>query len=391
MSHIREAVLRANPAYELILFDRLNDVERKVFAELENDSDLYGLLRPRTSSLGVHAICRETALLFLTLQEPSRLPRYVSTVFGAETEKSTIRLVLDGILEVETEQGFVSGAAAHHLFDFPDNSVDGEENDKVGQLSLHALRYGQALDIDDKRTLSARLYFYGRQPLSAAWRRRLPSPEKVLDYLGLRGTGSVNRILERDWLASSPRDFNGWFSWRAKGATPLRADRSAGVHKLYVSPQPEQARPALEATVAVASRRHVVQFKVGGNAAGVLRPDKIVIYLSSFNHLSEVADALAMALEGCPAQGVPFTAEIVPGGLLAWGIDPPGDSPYARWEGAESWRLQITNRLASALVTAKAGILDAEPWRFALRRLRMEGVDPTTWTPIPSETVNSGE
>jgi hypothetical protein len=67
-----------------------------------------------------------------------------------------------------------------------------------------------------------------------------------------------------------------------------------------------------------------------------------------------------------------------------------------------SWRLWLTNRLARALIAAvaapssalplpgvsgAAGLAGAaagetmEPWRFAVERLRLEGVDTDSWTP----------
>jgi hypothetical protein len=74
-----------------------------------------------------------------------------------------------------------------------------------------------------------------------------------------------------------------------------------------------------------------LQFKIGSDAWGLLRPDKIVAYFPDFERLAEAAGGLA--------------------------------------EG-----------LSRALLTAReAG--EAEPWRFALDRLRLEGIDTATWTP----------
>ena len=84
-----------------------------------------------------------------------------------------------------------------------------------------------------------------------------------------------------------------------------------------------------------------------------------------------------------PVQGVPFTAEIGGEGLLSWGVDPAQERHRLAWEGPVSWRLFVTSRLARALLHARhesgPGL---EPWRFALERLRLEGVDISTWTPM---------
>jgi hypothetical protein len=80
---------------------------------------------------------------------------------------------------------------------------------------------------------------------------------------------------------------------------------------------------------------------------------------------------------------VPFTAEIAGGGLLSWGVDPPpavGLGPAAG-EGRMSWRLWLTHRLARALIAAVAAAEAMEPWRFAIERLRLEGIDTDSWTP----------
>jgi hypothetical protein len=90
-------------------------------------------------------------------------------------------------------------------------------------------------------------------------------------------------------------------------------------------------------------------------------------------------------LAGVAAQGVPFTSEIGGDGLLSWGMDPPQTAARS-WNGRLSWRLWLTHRLARALISAcrSPESSTAEPWRFALERLRLEGVDTATWTPAAS-------
>jgi hypothetical protein len=79
---------------------------------------------------------------------------------------------------------------------------------------------------------------------------------------------------------------------------------------------------------------------------------------------------------------VPFTAALDEAGLLSWGIDPPKHEQSLGWAAHESWRLWLTNRLAAALLLAKAGpSSQVEPWQFAIERLRFEGIEPYTWTP----------
>jgi hypothetical protein len=68
--------------------------------------------------------------------------------------------------------------------------------------------------------------------------------------------------------------------------------------------------------------------------------------------------------------------------LLSWGIDPPPEEQALPWLIRESWRLWVTNRLAVALIASSTeDTANLEPWRFALRRLQLEGVDTRSWTP----------
>jgi len=161
---------------------------------------------------------------------------------------------------------------------------------------------------------------------------------------------------------------------------------SAQGYKLYVSPQPEFVRDAFHVVVEVLTESPAHHFKVGNDAAGLLRPDKIVAYFWDFEALQEAAKQIAGRLVGCRAQGVPFTAGIrEDDALLSWGIDPRPEKGALAWQERESWRLWVTNRLATALLAARrvqTGGL--EPWRFALERLRLEDVDTETWTPLTS-------
>ena len=91
---------------------------------------------------------------------------------------------------------------------------------------------------------------------------------------------------------------------------------------------------------------------------------------------------MAHTLALCEAHGVPFTAGLDDSGLLSWGVDPPsaGRRPGPR----ESWRYRLTNQLASGIVSAQSAATHVEPWEFALDRLSLDCVDPSTWTPVGS-------
>ena len=376
---IEGATFRANPDYELVLFDRLPPEQQAILDGLRRDPDFYGVLRPRgATDLGIKSVCRDTALLYLTLREPGPLPNYVRGMLGGRCNQEVAELVLDGVLEIERDGAFVTRADAYELiYGTGPSTADGGV---IARLSREALRYAQDLEIGEAVRLSARLYFYNRLPASPAWRRRLPSAAAVADYLGLQAGGPIASLLEREWspVALEP-PFDGWLIWRRQRRGGAE---SPSTYKLYVSPGCDALREAFAATVEVASALGAPRFKVGKDVYGLLRPDKIVVYFDRFEPLREAADRLQRRLDGCPAHGVPFTAELAGGGLLSWGTDPPRPRQALDWQERESWRLWLTNRLATALLAAKGARSRAvEPWQFALERVRLEGVDTRTWTP----------
>jgi len=167
---------------------------------------------------------------------------------------------------------------------------------------------------------------------------------------------------------------------------PGPGDRGSSNYKLYVSPQCDEVPEALAAIVETLSRMPQSCFKIGSDVYGLLRPDKIIAYFTNFEQLEEAAQKLYTRLQGCSVQGVPFSAELAGDGLLSWGMDPPRAQRTHGYQEQESWRLWLSNRLALALVGARnspSGANAVEPWRFALDRMALEGVDTATWTPRP--------
>jgi len=385
LKNILDADFRANPQYQLVLFDRLPPEQQDALRDLTKDPDFYGVLIAHEGSTGnMKSVCRDTALLFFTLSQPGPLPAYVRAAFGQKCNQAVAELVLDGVLEMAGEGRFVCGSEAYDLI-YGERPV-AEARGTLARLAQAALEYGQALDIDDSARLSARLYFYNRVPLSPRWKRRFPGKDAVAVYLGTGSGGANRRLLEGRWarMKLSPQ-FDGWFEWESRADRAPEAEARQG-YKLYVSPQPEFVRDAFHVVVEVLTESPAHHFKVGNDAAGLLRPDKIVAYFWDFEALQEAAKQIAGRLVGCRAQGVPFTAGIrEDDALLSWGIDPRPEKGALAWQERESWRLWVTNRLATALLAARrvqTGGL--EPWRFALERLRLEKVDTETWAPLPA-------
>jgi hypothetical protein len=381
LKSIVDYTFRTNPEYELVPFDRLAPEQRKTLRHLANDPDFYGILTPQQGGRhNIKAVSWGTARLLLTLADPGRIPAYARRRPADQCNLMLARLVLDGLLEISREGRFVCGSEAYDLiYDAsPANSTQGV----LIRLAQEALEYAQALDMEDCGLLSARLYFYNGVPVSPLWKRRFPGRETVARYLDLENRGANRRTLGGAWKEMKPTSpLDVWFRWEAPYNRALKAELPR-TYKLYLSPRPEFVREAFRALVHVLADVRAQHFKIANDAVGLLRPDKMVIYFWDFETLNEAATRIATRLAGCPVQGVPFTAAITQDGLLSWGIDPApknGSATSLEWE---SWRLRITNRLATALSAAKRAKTNGlEPWRFALQRLRLEGVDTDTWTP----------
>lgn len=382
MPTVDRLVFRANPCYELVPVDRLTDGDRGVLGALVDD-DLYGVLRPAPDCrLEPRSCSPDTALLFFTLGKPGPLPAFARRNLGADVDRVLARLVVDGVLEVATADGFRSGSAAAGLV-LPGSSSAGQG--RIAELSAAALRYGQALVALPTEVLAGRLYSYGQRPASPELRRRMPDVWAVDEYAGIAPEGPVGRTLAAAGWVERPYGAGGQFApWRfwAPGSSRREAGppgQTDAMYKLYVSPTLDHMpETAAAAAGSLATSPGVRGFKVARDLVGLCRPDKIVVYFDRLEDLRHGASRTVEDLAGTPAHGVPFTAAITLDGLVSWGMDPP-PKRVAR----TSWRAWVVERLAEYLRAAGQGedALEVEPWRFALDRLSLAGVDTNTWAP----------
>jgi len=335
------------------------------------------VLRPRGEAGGTFkAISRDVALLLYALQTPGLIPRQAVAGGDASVLDAAWRLTLDGVLEVERGGAFVSGAGALNDAD------DGTPVGVVASLSRQALRLVARVDEDDPVQRGRRLYQFNRRPLTPRWAERLRTPGEVLRFAGASAGSTTAASLERHWTTSGVERGAPWLSWwpREAGRNRRRVAASAVTHKVYVSPRAEDVPAAFPTLVEVLADIGAPPFKIGASAPGILRPDKIVTYFAGRDDAEGVAKMLATALRQTPAQPVPFTHQVGAAGLVSLGIDPPaGGAGLAR--SGLSWRQWICRRLGSYLcVAARTGhASDAD--RFALARIALDGVDPSTWEP----------
>jgi len=237
---------------------------------------------------------------------------------------------------------------------------------RLAALSYRALLLAAALPTSEPARVARWLYRYGTLPRDPDVERDFGPGDDPVAVLGLTLGGLTRQRLEAVYEANT---YPGWVGF---AHTPAPAEAHAP-YKLYVSPRPEALATAFPIIAAHFARMDVRAFKVGRGLEGLLRPDKIVAHFDARDHLDAVATQLGTELADCPAQGVPFTAEVGADGVLSWGMDPPpgGD--------AQSWRAWVTKRLAAALVAARPATGE-EAVAGALRAIAAAGVDPVAWT-----------
>ena len=374
---------RAGTAYELIVFDRLAPDEQMLLTELRADPDFYGVLRPRTGTgRTIKAVGKETALLWLTLQSPGPLPFFVFENDCKEAVSAIPELLLDGVIEVEENGRFLTGGEAAELIAKSRQSVSQGSRGRLALLSNAALRYGESLLLDDPSALAGRLYGFGRQPATPTWTRLLADGQAVLSFLGAGVGTDLSRRLDSDWQEANDRKTPGWIIWSNR--VRRKSEVGGAPCKLYVSPA-LTAMPQVFPVVLEGASAQVSHFKIGSDAAGLLRPDKMVLYFPNQERLFAIASELATVLKGAAPHGVAFSAEITSDGLLSWGMDPPQGDRILAWQEPESWRLWVVRRLAAAMIAVQANSPSSiAPSQFALERLRYERVDVDTWTPSAS-------
>jgi hypothetical protein len=372
------ATLRANPNYDLIAYKRLQLGAKREFEKLARREAFYGVLWPRLEGLSLKAVSRQTAALFREMRRPSRLRDLRSA--REQSVGDVAGLVLKDVLEVEVGGEFVSGAEAYPVIKSEINAVT--SSGVLGRLSLEALQYASQLSHATIDELSARLYFYNRMPASERWRRDFANLGAIRALLGFaRGMPSVLKDYETN-MAEDESTF-GWWYWKSWSGRPVHSPQAS--FKLYVSPHCAEIEFAFREIVSVLAERNVPAFKMGCDVHGLLRPDKLVAYFHSFDPLQDAAREIAARLSGCPAQGVPFSCALTESGLLSWGVDPPDTEQVMQSRSQGSWRLWITNRLASFLKRAARCSDKFDPIEFALARLQGEGVDIRRWAVDPDK------
>jgi hypothetical protein len=246
---------------------------------------------------------------------------------------------------------------------------------RIAWLSRTALQMAARAGPSEPAALAQWLYRFGSLPRTPAAERDFGPDDEPLAVLGLAVGAWVRRRLEAAYEAHT---LQGWVSFSRVGL-PIQVSAAC---KLYVSPQPQALPDAFAPIVDALVQAGVRSFKVGRGLEGLLRPDKLIAYFDAPDQMTAVVQVLLRQLDGCPAQGVPFTAELGANGLVSTGVDPPPS------EVLSSWRAWITARLATSLLSQQRRS-PLQTVSAVLAELRAGGVDTERWLPGPGAFIAS--
>ena len=190
-------------------------------------------------------------------------------------------LLLDGVIEVEENGRFLTGGEAAELIAKRRQSVSQGSRGRLALLSNAALRYGESLRLDDPSQLAGRLYGFGRHPVTPRWTRLLADRQAVLAFLGAGVGTDLSRRLDSSWQEATDRRMPGWIIWSNR----VRSKPEIGAQcKLYVSAA-LTAMPQVFPVVLEVASAQVSHLKIGSDAAGLLRPDKMILYFPNQERL----------------------------------------------------------------------------------------------------------
>jgi hypothetical protein len=384
-----DSMIRLNPLFRIKPVDELTEAQRIGFRRVLSGKNVHSLLHaPREAKLSVKALNRELAELLTCLREPARvadLPARFVERSGPELQRIIVRLILDGVLEVDSDGTFISGLEALNRVMSPPKP---DAADVTGETNFTRVVSGTALDFalasvyTHPRDLSWILYNFNRLPMHRIRRRLLHDESSVARFFDLDAEGRWPGM--PDSVRPIPPDrnedgeylpfFQIWRSWRI--GRRRRGKEELG-YKVYFSPLPGDAPAVFKIVRDRAAEAGAHAMKTARVVSALLRPDKLIVYFTRISTALRFADSMLDATHPYRGQGVPFTYQTDPRSpLISVGVDPPGAFGIEN-----SWRRYVTDRLALAIQGAHRS--DAEDVRGYIRSyMNMFGVDVDEWRPV---------
>ena len=383
LNFLLNATFRSNPEFELIEWGNLNQSEQEALSGLADNPDIYGVFRRpnKTESTIAKLAYTDVALLFFALRMPGNLPQYFQVAYDDEVNETMVKLILEGVFEIEVEGQFVSGASAQETVYFHDPETIKTSGGILSRLSAKAIEYALHLREADSRTLASKLYVFNSMPGFPIPEYDFDSVEKVEHFLGVGKDDIYSWELYKNWNKQEPTDSYHWLSWSRKDQAESHNSRENDTYKIYISPVLASFPEVFIKSVRALTKSKAFSFKTGMDRAGLLRPDKFVVYFHRHEDLLEAADLLKETLKGYESQGVPFTGALDDTGMLSWGVDPPNQEMITEAEGG-SWRARISEKIAGTISqTDLEGLSEEKKLDFILNKISLDGINPVHWIP----------
>lgn len=390
MTGIFDNIFRLNPAFKIKPVDELTEKQKTNFRRILSGKNVHSLLHaPREAKLSVKALNRELTELLEYLRKPRRmndLPAKFREDSEREMQQLVVQLVLDGVLEIRSNGGFMSGIEAINTVMSEAKRVAGrreaaEPNDMF-RLSRRAIDFALISPYDHPRDISWILYNFNRIPMHRYRRRQLPDEEAVLRFLDIdedgswRGMPGAIRPIppERDGEGEFTAFYQIWRSWRIGRR---KKGKEALGYKVYVSPLPDDMPAVFKIVRGKLADSDAHAMKTGRVASAMLRPDKLIVYFRDISSALAFAGKLLGDTSSFAGHGVPFTYQLNGGtSLISVGVDPPG-----KFGIENSWRRYVTDKLALAIQGAHRANAE-DIFEFIRTYMAMFGVDIDEWRPV---------
>ena len=381
---ILDKKFRQGRRFKLVEWNQLHPSQKQLLSGLYDEAEVYGLFEPinQTQALTYKVAYREVAMLFLHLQHFEKLPHYFIAAGTHNITGTLIRLVLDEIIEIESETGYMAGAMAVPVIYGEDIFEENYLPDHLSKLSVSAMYYAWMLWETNLQSVAAKLYAYNSLPWDGPMKARFNKTNTVEAFLFSRITEEEQKILDEHWNLNSIIQRRSWLSWSKKSIKEDLPLSSTFTCKLYISSLIYDLPEVFKRFIPVISSSSAFSFKIGDSIEGLLRPDKMVAYFYTKESLLNTAALLEESLGSYPPQGVPFTMQLDKSGLLSYGEDPPQSEVLKSIDGG-SWRASLTDQIALAMNQARSDKLDwQQSIRFIHAMLQTTGVNSHTWAPV---------
>ncbi len=386
-----DKIFRLNPLYSITPFEDLTDEQKKRFQHLVSNKALYGFVHaPREAKLTVKAVNRDLADFLRQFSRPIRL-RDAFQKFDRGTKeerrKYIIRLVLDSVLQVLADGEFISGVEAVNrvLTSSKNLAYSGDKRAYIQTISERGIHLAFNSALTTPQDLATYLYNLNCIPINRRWKRHLPDSKALAAYLHLRDDGTwqgmPNSIRSRQIRLDEkgePDTFD--LYWRSWDFKKRKHPKDKPSYKVYFSPLPQDLPRVFQIVRGAVAESGAHFMKIGRHLAGILRPDKLLVYFSEYKQAFDFASLMSEQLISLDPQGVPFSFQVNPKNpIVSMGVDPPhkiGES--------YSWRLYITTKLALAIQGARRDGTK-NPLEYIHAYMQLIGVDSLRWRPLSDD------